>query len=104
MCAKASSARNHLQTSFNPPVTLLLRMPNHPTHNWHRTKTHFSAATVCEHDLSLLVSTADRIDQVFSTGKDELISSWRWRLWLDHQMNDVAPITELSRKKPARGY
>jgi hypothetical protein len=65
-------------------------MPNHPTHKWHRTKTHFSAATVYEHDLSLLVSTTDRIDQVFSTGKDDLIGSWRWRPWLDHKMYEVS--------------
>jgi len=36
----------------------------------------------------LLNSTGDRIAQLFNTGDDDLIGSWRWRVWLDHKMQE----------------
>jgi len=33
-------------------------------------------------------ATGDRIAQRFNTGEDDLIGSWRWRVWLDHKMHE----------------
>jgi len=36
----------------------------------------------------LLNSTGDRIAQLFNTGKDDLIGAWRWRVWIEHKMQE----------------
>jgi hypothetical protein len=51
---------------------------------WRRTE----GSIVRQDDWSLFDDSGDRIAQVFNTGDDDLIGSWRWRLWLDHKMQE----------------
>jgi hypothetical protein len=41
----------------------------------------------------LLNSTGDRIAQLFNTGKDDLIGAWRWRVWIEHKMQEGSART-----------
>jgi len=61
-------------------------MTNSPSPKWRRTEAKFSDAVIRDDDWSLLDATGDRIAQLFNTGEDDLIGSWRWRVWLDHKM------------------
>ena len=44
-------------------------------------------------DWSLFDDSGDRIAQRFNTGEDDLIGSWRWRVWLDHKMQEGSAIS-----------
>jgi hypothetical protein len=65
-------------------------MPAITSPKWCRTEAKFSDAVIRDDDWSLLDSTGDRISQLFNTGEDDLIGSWRWRVWLDHKMQEVS--------------
>jgi hypothetical protein len=49
---------------------------------WRRTE----GPIVREDDCSLFDDSDHHIAQLFNTGTDDLIGSWRWRAWLDHKM------------------
>jgi len=63
-------------------------MPESPSPKWRRTETIYPDTLIRDDDWSLLDATGDRIEQLFNTGNDDLIGSWRWRVWLDHKMQE----------------
>ena len=63
-------------------------MPNYPTHKWRKTELVFPDTVLREDDWSLLDATGDRIAHLFNTCEDDLIGSQRWRVWLDHKMQE----------------
>ena len=63
-------------------------MTNSPCPKWRRTESIYPNTLIREDDWSLLDATGDRIAQLFNTGGDDLIGSWRWRVWLDHKMQE----------------
>jgi hypothetical protein len=60
-------------------------MTNTPSPKWRRTDTIYPNTLIREDDWSLLDATGDRIAQLFNTAEVDLISAWRWRVWLDHK-------------------
>ena len=44
-------------------------------------------------DWLLLDDSGDRITQLFNTGEDDLIGAWRWRVWIDHKMQEGSART-----------
>lgn len=48
---------------------------------------------VRQDDWSLFYESGDRITQLFNTGDDDLIGAWRWRMWLDHKMQEGSART-----------
>jgi hypothetical protein len=68
-------------------------MPAIPSPKWRRTETLYPETIIRDDDWSLLDSTGDRIAQLFNTGEDDLIGSWRWRVWLDHKMQEGSART-----------
>ena len=63
-------------------------MTNSPSPKWRRTESIYPNTLIREDDWSLLDATGDRIAQLFNIGVDDLIGSWRWRVWLDHKMQE----------------
>ena len=53
---------------------------------WCRTE----GSIIRQDDWPLLDATGDHIAQLFNTGEDDLIGSWRWRVWLDQMMYEVS--------------
>jgi hypothetical protein len=49
---------------------------------WRRTE----GSIVRQDDWSLFDDSGHHIAQLFNTTHDDLIGSWRWRVWLDHKM------------------
>jgi hypothetical protein len=68
-------------------------MPAITSPKWCRTEAKFSDAVIRDDDWSLTDTTGDRIAQLFNTGEDVLISSWRWRVWIEHKMQEGSART-----------
>ena len=63
-------------------------MPNHPNNKWRKTELVFPDTVLREDDWSLLDQKGDRIAHLFNTGANDLIGAWRWRIWIDHKMQE----------------
>ena len=68
-------------------------MTNTPSFKWRRTEQIYPDTIIRDDDWTLLNSTGDRIAQLFNTGKDDLIGSWRWRVWIEHKMQEGSALT-----------
>lgn len=78
-------------------------MPESPSPKWRRTETIYPDTLIRDDDWSLLDATGDRIAQLFNTGNDDLIGSWRWRVWLDHKMQEGSAHSVQRRGRLVRG-
>jgi hypothetical protein len=63
-------------------------MFNKSNHKWRRTETLYLETIIRDDDWSLTNVFGDRIAHLFNTGADDLIGAWRWRVWLDHKMQE----------------
>jgi hypothetical protein len=63
-------------------------MPTPLNRKLRKTELVFPDTVLREDAWSLLDATGDRIAQLFNTGADDLIGAWRWRVWLDHKMQE----------------
>jgi len=68
-------------------------MFNKSNHKWRKTELVFPDTFLRKDDWSLLDLKGDRIAHLFNTGEDDLIGSWRWRVWLDHKMQEGSAHT-----------
>ena len=68
-------------------------MTNTPPFKWRRTEQIYPDTIIRDDDWTLLNSTGDRIAQLFNTGKDDLIGAWRWRVWIEHKMQEGSALT-----------
>jgi hypothetical protein len=68
-------------------------MTNTSASKWRRTETLYPETIIRDDDWSLLDATGDRIAQLFNTGEDDLIGSWRWRVWIEHKMQEGSSRT-----------
>lgn len=58
------------------------------TCKWSKTELVFPDTILRHDDWTLLDATGDRIAHLFDTAEDDLRGSWRWRVWLDHKMQE----------------
>jgi hypothetical protein len=56
---------------------------------WRRTE----GSIVRQDNWSLFDDSGDRIAQLFNAGEDNLIDSWRWRVWIEHKMQEGSAHT-----------
>ena len=62
---------------------------------WHRTE----GSIVRQDDWSLLNDSGDRIAHLFNIGEDDLIGSWRWRVWIEYKMQEGSARTGTEARK-----
>jgi hypothetical protein len=67
-------------------------MPS-PNRKWRKTELVFPDTILRQDDWTLLDATSDRIAHLFNTGEDDLIGAWRWRVWIDHKMQEGSART-----------
>ena len=63
-------------------------MVNQPSSKWRKTELVFPDTVLRDDDWSLLDQKGDRIAHLFNTGEDDLIGAWRWRVWIEHKMQE----------------
>ena len=67
---------------------------------WRRTE----GSIIRQVDWSLLYVYVHHIAQLFNTGEDVLIGSWRWRVWLDHKMHEGSAHSGTEVREPLSDY
>lgn len=78
-------------------------MTKTPFTKWLKTEALYPETLIREDDWSLLDASGDRIAHLFNTGKDDMIGSWRWRVWIDHKMQEGSAVSGKEARETCEG-